>query len=348
MPEQAGQALGGVLAPRIQPREADGRPRARPAGLGEPLTGPGEVVVGRLGRRGDEPVEAGDARLLEQLGQRAAAAVEARSGVHERVHDHRSTLSISTALVVVQHLAQVGGRETRAPHLVELDGRRAAGTVGAEDHALGPDAAHRLRDQLGIRAARRLEHDVLAALGDRQRILAVEVRAHVAEHDGRLGDAQRGLLELERRAERVVAAVDQRRRPEPRGRADQPQRALVGGMRDGRDRMQLEPDEAQLADRAHDERLGLVAVPRVDARVGLEAPRPARARIRDHLERGRIDLRRVGDRHDHGGLNARLVELLDSELGRHVPAERRHVVDMEVGIDDGLVHAPTLSGGSLD
>src|SRR6185312_5368785 len=95
MPEQGGQASGGILAPGIQPREADGPSRARPARLGKPLAGPGEVVVGRLGRRGDEPVEAGDARRFEQLGQCTAAAVEARAGVHERVHDHRSTLSIS-------------------------------------------------------------------------------------------------------------------------------------------------------------------------------------------------------------------------------------------------------------
>ena len=106
----------------------------------------------------------------------------------------------------------------------------------------------------------------------------------------------------------------------------------------------LRPDEAQLADRAHEQPLGLVAVPRVDARVGLEAPRPARAHVRDHLERGRVDLGRVGDRHDHGGLHARRVELLDRELRRHVPAERRHVVDVEVGIDDRLGHAPSVAG----
>ena len=107
--------------------------------------------------------------------------------------------------------------------------------------------------------------------------------------------------------------------------------------------MQLEPDEAQLANRSHDQRLGLVAVPGMDARIGLEAARPARACVRDHLECRRIDLGCVGDRHDHGGLHARPVELLDRKLGRHVPAEGGHVIDVEVGIDDGLGHVPTLA-----
>jgi hypothetical protein len=157
---------------------------------------------------------------VEQRGERAAT-VEPGARVDEGVDDHLSTWSISRRWLSCSTCA---GRRARGPRadLVELDRRRASGAVGTEDHAFGPDAPHGLADQLRVRAGRRLEHDVLAALGDRDRILAVEVRAHVAEHDRRLGHAERGLLQLEGRAKRVVAAVDQGRRTEPGRRADQP------------------------------------------------------------------------------------------------------------------------------
>ena len=105
--------------------------------------------------------------------------------------------------------------------------------------------------------------------------------------------------------------------------------------------MQLEPAVPELADRVHQQPLG-VGRPRVHAGVGLEAPGVLLHDVREHLQRLAVHLGGVRDRHDHGDVNAGLVHLPQHELCGEVPAERGHVVDVHVGIDD---HAGSVAAG---
>ena len=66
----------------------------------------------------------------------------------------------------------------------------------------------------------------------------------------------------------------------------------------------------------------------------VQAPWMGCARLRDELDRLRVDLRPVGDRHHDGGVDAGLVHAADAELGVELPSERRKIVDVHVRVDD--------------
>ena len=144
----------------------------------------------------------------------------------------------------------------------------------------------RLADLRGVRHRRGLEHEVRVPLGHLDRLVDVEVAAHVAEDDRRLRTGLGRLRDRERRRQRLVAAVEERRRV-VRGRdADQPQRVLAGRVRDRRHRVELQALEAELGDRPLEQRNRLVAVPGMDAGERLE-PAGVGARRRRRSARAR-------------------------------------------------------------
>ena len=119
---------------------------------------------------------------------------------------------------------------------------------------------------------------------------------------------------------------------------DEPQRVLPAGMRDRRHRMELETLEAQI-EGVLEQRRRRLAVPGVDAGERPEPVRIFRTGAGHELDRVRVDLGRVDDRHDDAPLDPGLVEPGDAQLGLHLPPERRDVVDVHVGVDD---HAEIL------
>lgn len=168
-----------VISPRVHASEAARGASAPRAGVGQAGARRGQVVVGRLGRRGEHAVHAVDLGLLTQLRQRPATSEQARPGVYD--HGPLPMYAVKQpALVVAAHEPLLLGREPGPAHFVELDSRRAARGVRAEDHPLGADAAHRFAGQLGVGTGRCLEQHIGAPLGHREGIGAVVVGAHVA------------------------------------------------------------------------------------------------------------------------------------------------------------------------
>ena len=197
----------------------------------------------------------------------------------------------------------------------------------------------------GIRHRRGLQHDVLVLLGDRDRLVDVEVAAHVPEDDGRLGARRRGRAIGVRRRHRLVAAVEERRRAVLGGDADQPQRLLARGMGDRRDRMELQPLEAEL-ECPLEQRHRLVAVPRDGcarrrrAGPGRRAHASAISSSASGLTSGASTIVITTPRSIPG-----LVHPPDALRRLEVPAERGDLVDVQVGVDDHVCGATASSSG---